>query len=111
MRRDGESWRDMVRRWMLRCPQCGKTWLVVLCLTLRIVAVRPLKDLAAFLVCVVHASHVCHWRSDCRFPIETRCIPLAFDKELEVIKLTSLSDVHPMLLSSGRGRKEAVKSV
>ena len=29
VRRDRESWRDMMRRWMLRCPQCAQTWLVV----------------------------------------------------------------------------------
>lgn len=25
----GESWRDSLHRWLVRCPQCGEKWLVI----------------------------------------------------------------------------------
>ena len=28
-RKQGESWREMLDRWVVRCPQCQAQWLVV----------------------------------------------------------------------------------
>ena len=29
VRRKGESWPAMLRRWLVECPQCSQVWLVV----------------------------------------------------------------------------------
>lgn len=28
-RKPGEGWRETLKRWMVRCPQCEKQWLVI----------------------------------------------------------------------------------
>jgi hypothetical protein len=80
-------------------------------LPLHFIAESAVKDLATLLVrefaCFLFASG----SFGAVLSIETPGIPLTVDKEFVMVKLTSFSDVHQKLLSSGRGRKEAIRSL
>src|SRR4029079_7212573 len=84
---------------------------VVQFLPLHFIAESAIEYLATFLVrefgCFLFVSS----SFGAVLSIETPGIPVTVNKEFVVVKLTSFSDVHQKLLSSGRGRKEASRSL
>src|ERR1041385_7551962 len=89
----------------------NKTHKVFQFLPLHFIAESAVKDLATLLVREFACFLFVGGSFSAVLSIETPGIAVTVNKEFVVVKLTSFSDVHQKLLSSGRGRKEASRSL